>query len=232
MARAGYGSRRDSEALIRAGRVQVDGVTVEEIAARFPKEVRIAVRGEAERVAKAGRLWCYHKPRGLITSHRDERGRATVFDTLPKSLGRVVSVGRLDLNSEGLLLLTNDGSCAGALEKSDLPRRYRICVRGVPSVTQLAQLAEGLVHEGILYAPIIAEVERILGKNSWLSLTLKEGKNREIHRVMQHFGYSVSRLIRTSFGAVELGSLPTGECRELTSEEVSALCVDPAIQVR
>ena len=223
MARAGYGSRRDCEALIQQGRVSVDGVCVDRVAERFPENVAITVAGIAPLQAKTRRVWCYHKPAGLVTSHRDERNRTTVFDALPKELGRVVSVGRLDLSSEGLLLLTNDGSYAGMLEKSDLPRQYRVRIQGTPKPEQLQQLASGIVHEGILYAPVQAEIERTMGANSWLRFTLTEGKNREIRRLVEFLGFRVNRLIRTDFGAVALGDLAQGAVRELSAHEIKSL---------
>lgn len=223
MARAGYGSRRDCEALIQQGRVSVDGVLVDRVAERFPEHACITVKGMADQRAESRRVWCFHKPAGLVTSHRDERYRPTVFDVLPKKMGRVVSVGRLDLSSEGLLLLTNDGGYAGALEKSDIPRQYRVRVQGQPKPEQLKALADGVVHEGIMYAPVQVELERTMSGNSWLRFTLTEGKNREIRRLVEFLGFRVNRLIRTGFGAIELGDLAQTKVRELSASEINSL---------
>ena len=205
--------------MIRQGRVSVDGIGIDRVAARFPEGVCIRVTGMETLQASPRRIWCYHKPAGQITSHRDDQNRATVFAALPKELGRVVSVGRLDLASEGLLLLTNDGGYAGALEKSNLPRQYRVRIQGRPEPEQLAVLAKGITHEGVLYAPVQAEIERVMGANTWLHFTLSEGKNREIRRLVEFLGFRVNRLIRTGFGAIRLENLPKGAVRELQQEE-------------
>lgn len=226
MARRGYGSRRAAETLIRAGRVSVDGAPIDNVAMRFPADVTIAVAGMAERSAEASRLWCYHKPRGLVTTHRDERGRPTVFAALPAELGRVVSVGRLDRDSEGLLLLTNDGGWVERLGRSRVPRRYRVCVRGVPEEAMLQRIRNGVTVNGVLYAP--AGVERCDGTtvrpdSCWLRMVLREGKNREIRRIMAYFGHDVVQLVREAFGPVGLGALAVGAVRPLTDDEHHAL---------
>lgn len=223
VARSGYASRREAEKLIVAGKVLVDGKTVVEVAARFPEHVEINVKGVKSQQPGRSRLWAYHKPRGQITTHRDPEGRPTVFAALPKELGRVVSVGRLDCDSEGLLLLSNDGGIAGRLEKSDHPRVYRVRAQGIFTPEYASLLRKGLVVDGVFYAPIIADVERQTDGHCWLRLVLSEGKNREIRRVLQHFGLRVNRLIRVSFAGVMLNDLPAGKVRELTPDEIAHL---------
>jgi len=164
------------------------------------------------------RLWRYHKPAGLVTTHRDEKGRPTVFDALPKELPRVISVGRLDLNSEGLLLLTNDGALARRLE---LPatgwlRRYKVRVHGEVDPDRLASLEQGITIDGVVYGSIRAGLERRQGSNAWIALALREGRNREVRRVLEHLGLPVTRLIRLSFGPFQLGGLARGEVAEIT----------------
>jgi len=163
------------------------------------------------------RLWRYHKPAGLVTSHSDPEGRPTVFDHLPADLPRVISVGRLDLGSEGLLLLTNDGELARRLElpATGWVRRYRVRVHGTPDKAQLAGLDRGITVDGTVYGPIKAVLDRQQGSNAWLTVSIKEGKNREIRRVMEHLGWTVSRLIRIAFGPFQLGLLNPGEADEV-----------------
>ena len=163
------------------------------------------------------RLWRYHKPAGLVTTHRDEKGRATVFAALPKELPRLISIGRLDLNSEGLLLLTNDGALARRLElpSTGWLRRYKVRVHGIVDAARLAALAKGVTIDGAAYGPIRAELERQQGSNAWIALSLREGKNREVRRVMEHLGYSVTRLIRLAYGPFQLGHLDRGAIEEV-----------------
>ena len=177
----------------------------------------IRVDGKPIPEAEPARLWRYHKPAGLVTTHRDEQGRATVFDRLPPELPRVVSVGRLDLTSEGLLLLTNDGELSRALE---LPargwlRRYRVRVHGTVDPARLAALEAGVTIDRMSYGPIRAVLDREQGSNAWLTVSLHEGKNREIRRVMEHLGLGVSRLIRIAYGPFQLGDLPRGAIEEV-----------------
>ena len=222
MARAGLCSRRDAERWVAEGRVSVNGKTLETPAFTVGPDDRIVVDGKPLPVAEAPRLFLYHKPVGLVTTARDEKNRATVFDRLPPGLPRMISVGRLDLNSEGLLLLTNDGGLARYLElpANALSRRYRVrahgLAKGVNLAAGLARLARGVTVDGVRYGPIEARVERPgSGTNAWLIVTLKEGKNREIRRVMAHLGLEVSRLIRTAYGPFELGELTAGAVKEV-----------------
>lgn len=213
IAHAGLCSRRDAEAWICAGRVTVNGILVLTPATVVSEDDRITVDGQPLPPQLRPRMWRYHKPAGLVTTHRDPQGRPTVFDALPSSLGRVVSVGRLDLTSEGLLLLTNNGALARQLElpATAWTRRYRVRAHGVVSQAGLASLAEGVTIAGMRYGPIEATLDRVQGANSWLTLSLKEGKNREVRRVLDHLGLTVNRLIRIAFGPFQLGSLPPGE---------------------
>ena len=217
LARAGVASRRDAERLIAEGRVRL-GKRVVEAPASFvrPGDV-VTLDGKPVAEPQRTRLFRYHKPAGLVTTHRDERGRRTVFSALPPALGRVVSVGRLDLNSEGLLLLTNDGALARRLE---LPangwlRRYRVRVHGAVDERALAALARGVTVEGVRYGEIEAGLDSRRGSNAWLTVALREGRNREIRRVMTHLGLAVTRLIRTAYGPFQLGALPPGAVEEV-----------------
>lgn len=217
LARAGVASRRDVEAMIAARRVAVDGAVLSTPAFFVTAQSRITVDGKPVAAPQQTRLWRYHKPRGLVTTARDPQGRATVFDKLPKSLPRVITVGRLDLDSEGLLLLTNDGALARQLElpSSGWQRRYRVRVRGRPAAAALDRLKRGVTVDGIDYGPIEAVLDRAEGSNSWLTVTLREGKNREIRRVFESLGHPVSRLIRVAFGPFELGKLAPGAVEEV-----------------
>ena len=221
IARAGLCSRRDAERWILDGRVSVNGKTLESAAFTVVPEDRILVDGKPLPASEATRLFIYHKPVGLVTTARDEKNRATVFEKLPAGLPRVVSVGRLDLNSEGLLLLTNDGGLARYLElpANAWKRRYRVRVNGAVKPAHLARLAQGVTVEGMNYGPIEARLERAqTGANVWVAVTLKEGKNREIRKVMTHLGLQVSRLIRTAYGPFELGDLAPGSAQEVGPE--------------
>lgn len=217
MARAGVCSRRDAERWIADGRVAINGKTLDSPAVNVAEGDVVTVDGEPLATPQEARLWRYHKPPGLVTTHKDPQGRPTVFDQLPRDLPRVVSVGRLDLNSEGLLLLTNDGSLAGKLEhpSTGWTRRYRVRVNGVVDPAKLASVADGVTVEGISYGPVRIEVERQQGSNAWLSVALTEGKNREIRRVMEHLGYRVNRLIRVAYGPFALGRLDRGQLEEV-----------------
>jgi len=220
MARAGLCSRRDAEAWILEGRVKVDGKVLESPAFCVTSKSRIVVDGKALPQAEATRLWLYYKPRGLVTTHRDEMGRPTIFESLPKEMPRVISVGRLDLNSEGLLLLTNDGELARHLElpSTGWTRRYRVRVNGKIDPNELPQLQKGLTVEGIHYGPIVATLDRQQGDNAWLAVSLQEGKNRELRRVFEYLGWPVSRLIRISFGPFQLANLEPGEVKSVPNK--------------
>jgi 23S rRNA pseudouridine2605 synthase len=212
MARAGLCSRREAERWIEQGRVRVNGSVLLSPARDVGKHDRISVDDTALPAAEPPRLWRYHKPRGLVTTHRDPDGRPTVFAALPKHLPRVISVGRLDFNTEGLLLLTNDGALARHLE---LPatgwlRRYRVRAHGAVTETALAALKQGCEIAGVRYGPIEASLDKTQGSNVWLSLALREGKNREVRTVLESLGLVVNRLIRVSFGPFQLLELEPG----------------------
>lgn len=220
LARAGVCSRRDAEKLIAEGRVIVDGKKLDTPAFKVKAGARISVDGKPVKSAERTRLWRYHKPKGLMTTHRDEKDRETVFEKLPASMPRVISVGRLDYNSEGLLLLTNDGELARRLE---LPangwlRRYRVRVFGKLMQNDLDRLQKGVVIEGVNYGPVEATMERQQGGNAWATIALKEGKNREVRKLMEHVGVKVNRLIRVSFGPFHLGLLKEGQVDEVLAK--------------
>lgn len=210
MARAGLCSRRDAERWIAEGRVAVNGTVLASPAVTVTDEDEIAVDGKALPKADKTRLFLYHKPEGVLTTARDERGRPTVYDKFPPSLPRVVTVGRLDMNTEGLLLLTNDGALARYMElpETGLRREYRVRVHGRVDSDRLAALANGITVDGVRYGAIAARVDKEQGANCWLTVTLAEGKNREIRRVMEALGLNVNRLIRLSYGSFHLGKLP------------------------
>ena len=218
IAAAGICSRRDAERLIDEGVVKLNGVKVTTPATIVTDTDIISVRGKkiAEPEKKI-RVFRFHKPVGLVTTARDEMGRPTVFDGLPPELPRLVSVGRLDLNSEGLLLMTTSGELSRFLElpARQFARTYRVRVYGKIDHNRLEKLANGVTVEGVRYAPIEAIVERGQGMNNWLRVTIHEGKNREIRKVMAHLGLQVNKLIRLSFGPFELDDLPKGALREV-----------------
>lgn len=218
MARAGLCSRRDAERWIAEGRVQVDGKLIDSPALVVDDPTRIKVDGKALPGKSTARLWRYHKPPGLVTTHKDEEGRPTVFETLPGELPRVISVGRLDLNSEGLLLLTNDGGLAREMElpSNGWTRTYRVRVFGHVTQEILDTVKDGCTMEGIHYGPVDAKIEKKTGRNAWLIVSLNEGKNREIRQVMRFLELHVNRLIRTAYGPFRLGDLERGEVREIS----------------
>ena len=220
IARAGVCSRRDAEKLIAEGRVMLDGEIVATPAIKVTGDNLIQVDGKPLSEPVPARLWRYHKPAGLVTTHKDEKGRPTVFAGLPKNLGRVVSVGRLDFNSEGLLLLTNDGEIARRLEvpSSGWVRKYRARLFGKVTQAELEKLATGTVIAGVAYGPILADIERAKGMYSWVSVSLKEGKNREVKRVMESLGLKVARLIRVAYGPFQLGQLAEGAVEEIPAK--------------
>ena len=215
MARAGLCSRREAETWILERRVRVDGKILESPAFCVTSRHRIVVDGKPLPQPEPTRLWLYYKPRGLVTTHKDEQGRPTIFQSLPAELPRVISVGRLDLNSEGLLLLTNDGELARHLElpSTGWVRRYRVRLHGKVDVLELEKLKQGLTIDGIHYGSIIATLDRQQGDNAWVTVSLQEGKNRELRRVFEFLGWPVNRLIRTSYGPFQLGTLELGQVK-------------------
>jgi 23S rRNA pseudouridine2605 synthase len=217
IARAGLCSRREAEAWIRAGRVAVDGKTVESPALDVTPEQRITVDGRPLPEPEPTRLFRWHKPRGVVVTARDPEGRPTYLERLPPGLPRLVPVGRLDLNSEGLLLLTNDGELKRRLElpSTGWTRRYRVRAFGKVDEKALAELARGTVVDGVAYGPIDAKIDRVRGANLWLTISLKEGKNREVRRVLESLGLVVNRLIRVAYGPFQLGNLPRGAIEEV-----------------
>jgi len=222
MARAGLCSRRDAERWIGEHRVQVDGKFIDTPATIIDDPTRVKVDGKPLPAQAEPKLWLYHKPPGLVTTHKDEQGRPTVFDHLPEALGRVISVGRLDLNSEGLLLLTNDGGLARELElpQTGWVRTYRVRVFGYVTQDILDTIKDGCTVEGIHYGPVSARIEKKTGRNAWLIVSLTEGKNREIRQVMRHLDLHVNRLIRQSFGPFRLGDIPRDEVHEVPRRQL------------
>jgi 23S rRNA pseudouridine2605 synthase len=220
IARAGICSGRDAEKLIEEGRVALNGETVASQGAKAGENDVIAIDGKALAEPEPARLWRYHKPAGLVTTHKDPQGRPTVFANLPKSMPRVVSVGRLDFNSEGLLLLTNDGELARRLElpAGGWTRRYRARLFGKVTQADLDRLATGVTIDGVKYGSVIADIERSKGVYSWALVSLKEGKNREVKRVMESIGPKVARLIRVQFGPFHLGHLEPGQVEEIPAK--------------
>jgi len=220
MARAGLCSRREAERWIEAGRVRVNGETLSSAAFTVHQNDTVIVDNKPMPVAQETRLWRYHKPPGLLTSHKDPEGRATIFDKMPPEMPRVVSVGRLDMNSEGLLLLTNDGELARHLELPDTgwTRRYRVRVHGVVKPHLLEKLARGITVDGIRYGPAEAKLDSTQRANSWLTVSINEGKNREVRKIMENMDLQVTRLIRISYGPFQLGKLGRGSVAEVTGK--------------
>lgn len=237
IAAAGIASRRDAERLISEGRVRVNGEVLQTPAFLAKASDRITVNGYDLPRRPELRLWLYHKPAGLVTTARDPQGRPTVFQKLPRRLGRVISIGRLDLNSEGLLLLTNSGALSRQVElpATGLEREYRVRVHGALRESGIARLEKGITVDGVRYRPmqVMIENSEATGRNHWLRVTLHEGKNREIRRVMEAVGLQVNRLIRLSYGPFELGRLPVGKVQQVDPEILHAFCrtigFDPAI---
>jgi 23S rRNA pseudouridine2605 synthase len=222
IARAGVASRREAERWIAEGRVSLDGKRVESPALNVAVDADIRIDGKPLPAREQTRLWRYHKPRGRLTSQRDPEGRPTIFGELPPELAYAKPIGRLDMNSEGLLLLTNDGELARRLE---LPatgwlRQYRVRVHGRIDPKALARLEAGVTIDGTRFRPAHATLERQLATNAWLSITLREGKNREVRRLMEYLGYTVTRLIRTAYGPFQLGNLPASALREVPARVI------------
>jgi 23S rRNA pseudouridine2605 synthase len=220
LSRAGVASRRDAEALIEAGKVRLNNELVTHPAVFVTDTDLIVVDGKAVGTPERTRLWRYHKPDDVVTTHKDPEGRATVFDRLPADMPRVISVGRLDLTSEGLLLLTNDGALSRQLELPSMGwlRRYRVRVHGGVDPKKLVRLGEGMVVGGVQFGPIEAKVDSVQRANTWLSISLKEGKNREIRRVMDALLLPVTRLIRVAYGPFQLGNLAVGAVEEVNGK--------------
>ena len=217
LARAGVASRRGAEAMIAEGRVRVNGKPIDSPALNVTPADRIEVDGKPLAAPEPVRMWRYHKPAGLVTTTRDEKGRQTVFDTLPDDMPRVMSIGRLDLNSEGLLLLTNDGALKRRLElpSTGWLRRYRVRVNGRPTDAVFEPLRRGLTIDGETFQPMTVTLDRQKGANAWITVAIREGRNREIRRAMEDVGLRVSRLIRLSYGPFQLGQLKPGAVEEV-----------------
>lgn len=217
LARAGIASRREIERMIADGRIAIDGKPVETPATFLTSLKGVSVDGQPVAKPEPTQLYAFHKPTGLITAERDPKGRATIYSALvnamPKDAPRVMPIGRLDLNTEGLLLLTNDGALKREMElpANAIPRAYRARAFGEVSQAQLDELIEGVEIDGIRYGPIDANIERSTGQNRWIEITITEGKNREVRRVLEHLGLKVNRLIRTAYGPFQLGDLPRGQ---------------------
>ena len=224
IARAGICSRRDAEKLIVDERVSVNGKMVVSPATTVHTTDKIVVDGKKIPAFEPTRLWTYYKPCGLVTTNRDEKGRETIFEDLPQDMPRVITIGRLDINSEGLLLLTNDGDLARTLElpSNGWERTYRVRVHGRLNAERLKSLENGITIEGVKYDSIKATMENDeqISSNTWIKVTLVEGKNREIRRVMDHLGYPVNRLIRVSYGPFSLSDMNKSEVREVTAGQI------------
>jgi 23S rRNA pseudouridine2605 synthase len=224
LARAGIASRRDVERMIAEGRIALNGETLNTPATLLDSLAGVTVDGKPVRPAAKTRLFRFYKPQGTLTAERDPKGRPTIYDRLPPGLPRVIPVGRLDFMTEGLLLLTNDGELKRKLElpKTAVVRQYRARAFGHVTQEQLDRLAEGITIEGIHYGSIIANLERRTGRNCWVEMSLTEGKNREVRRVLAHLGLQVSRLIRTSYGPLGLEGLEPGDADEVPQVELDA----------
>jgi 23S rRNA pseudouridine2605 synthase len=224
LARAGIASRREIERMIEDGRIAIDGVAVGKPATLLTSLHGVTVDGKPVKAPAPARLFRYHKPAGLLTTERDPKGRPTIYDRLPKGLPRVMPVGRLDLNTEGLLLLTTDGEFKRELElpATGVERAYRARVFGEISQAQLEELIHGIEIEGVRYGSIDANLERRTGRNGWVEMRLREGKNREVRRVLEHLGLKVSRLIRTAYGPFGLGDMPSGAVDEIRQHDLVA----------
>jgi len=225
LARAGVASRRDIERMIAEGRIEIDGTKLTSPALNITSLRGVTVDGQPVAGIAPARLYRFHKPAGFLTAARDPAGRPTIMDILPPDLPRVVPVGRLDMNTEGLLLLTTDGELKRALElpSSSIPRVYRVRAFGEVTQAALESLADGATIDGIHYGPVLADIERKTGHNLWLIVTIREGKNREVRRVLEHIGLQVNRLIRVAYGPIGLDDLPPRGADEIPQSDVQAL---------
>ncbi len=234
LARAGVASRREAERMIQAGRVAVDGKRLDTPAVKVTASQVITVDGKPIPAAEPSRLVRYHKPLGLLVTRSDPQGRPTIFDRIGPEYNRLISIGRLDINSEGLLLLTNDGELARRLElpSTGWTRRYRVRAFGRPTETDLAKLADGVNVDGVRFGAIHAELERQQGGNAWISVSLQEGKNREVRKALEAIGLKVNRLIRTAYGPFQLGKLKPGELAEINAKQMGEQLGGPGRQNR
>jgi 23S rRNA pseudouridine2605 synthase len=224
LARAGIASRREIERMIADGRIALDGKILDTPATILKNLSGVTVDGNPVKAPEATKLFMYHKPSGLLTTERDPKGRPTIYDRLPKGLPRVMPIGRLDLNTEGLLLLTTDGEFKRQMElpATGVERSYRARAYGNVTQAQLEDLMMGVEIEGVRYGSINANIERRTGANVWIEVKLKEGKNREVRRVLEYLDLQISRLIRTSYGPFVLSDLPVGEVMEVRQNELVA----------
>jgi len=222
LARAGIASRREIERMIEEGRITLNGETVSTPATLLTSLHGVAVDGNPVAAPAPARMFLFHKPSGFLTTERDPRGRPTIYDKLPADLPRVMPIGRLDMTTEGLLLLTTDGEFKRQMElpSTGVPRTYRARAFGEVSQNQLEDLFDGLEIDGIRYGRIEANLERRTGRNQWIEMTLTEGKNREVRRVLEHLGLQVNRLIRTSYGPFHLGELASGAVEEVRQHDL------------
>lgn len=222
IARAGVCSRRDAEKLIAEGKVSLNGKQLNTPATLVTDNDEIVVKGKPLPAKERTRLYLYHKPSGRVTTTKDEKDRPTIFQALPQDMPRVISVGRLDITTEGLLLLTNDGELSRYLEhpQTGWKRHYRVRAHGKVKPEQLEKLKRGLYYEGVKYGPIEAKLEREQGTNCWIEVSIKEGKNREVRKVMESMGLTVNRLIRTSYGPFQLGNMERGQVIEVSTKNM------------
>jgi len=232
IARAGICSRREAEVYIADGRVTLNGTVLTSPAVSVSPDDIVLVDGKTLNPPEPARLWRYYKPRGLVVSNKDEKGRETIFSHLPEGLPRVISVGRLDIDSEGLLLLTNDGDLARHLElpATGWMRKYRVRVHGRVDEKKLEAIAQGVSVDAINYGPVLARLDTQMTSNAWLTVGIREGRNREVRKIMEHLGYPVTRLLRLSYGPFLLGKLAPGQAEEVKAAVLSqqlGLACDP-----